>query len=99
LERHVRGATAGFNTPIFVNDVPGGGGKRDVHSYDYYNETTGVSVYRSPNVDEEKAYLYYDPIDQLPEEGQQRWGDESEHQAIIDEALKGAGLSDLEPAR
>jgi len=99
LERHVRGATAGFNTPLFVNDVPGGGGKRDVHSYDFYEPTTGVSVYRSPNVDEEKAYLYFDPIDLLPEEGQKRWADESQHDTIIKEALKGAGLSNLEPAR
>jgi lysine 2,3-aminomutase len=98
LERRVRGATAGFNTPVFVNDVPGGGGKRDVHSYDYYDETTGVSVYRSPNVDENKAYLYYDPIDLLPEEGQARWADESGHAAIIEEALNGAGLADLQPA-
>jgi hypothetical protein len=39
LERQVRGATAGFNTPTFVNDVPGGGGKRDVHSFEHYDET------------------------------------------------------------
>ncbi|MDW3195820.1 MAG: KamA family radical SAM protein [Cytophagales bacterium] len=36
LEKAVRGVTAGFNTPLFVTDAPGGGGKRDVHSYDYY---------------------------------------------------------------
>jgi lysine 2,3-aminomutase len=99
IERGVRGATAGFNTPVFVNDVPGGGGKRDVHSFDYYDEGTGVSVYRSPNVDEQKAYLYYDPIDRLPEEGRRRWADEAEHEAIVQEALKKAGLGKLEPAR
>jgi lysine 2,3-aminomutase len=99
LERHVRGATAGFNTPVFVTDVPGGGGKRDSHSYDYYDEVTGVSVYRSPNVDENKVYLYYDPIDLLPEEGQKRWADETQHEAIVQEALDKAGLSKLTPAR
>ena len=52
VERTVRGSTAGFNTPTFVTDVPGGGGKRDLHSFDYYDETTGISVYRSPAVDE-----------------------------------------------
>ncbi|HUY11073.1 MAG TPA: KamA family radical SAM protein, partial [Candidatus Dormibacteraeota bacterium] len=31
-EKFVRGSTAGFNTPTFVCDAPGGGGKRDVHS-------------------------------------------------------------------
>jgi lysine 2,3-aminomutase len=99
LERHVRGATAGFNTPVFVTDVPGGGGKRDAHSYDYYDDVHGVSVYRSPNVNDDKAYLYYDPISQLPEEGRKRWADESEHEAIVREAMKAAGLGDLSPAR
>ena len=47
LEKEVRGVTAGFNTPLFVTDAPGGGGKRDVHSYDYYDETSGISVYRN----------------------------------------------------
>jgi lysine 2,3-aminomutase len=28
LEKIVRGVTAGFNTPHFVCDAPGGGGKR-----------------------------------------------------------------------
>ncbi|HEY0798525.1 MAG TPA: KamA family radical SAM protein, partial [Candidatus Baltobacteraceae bacterium] len=37
IEKFVRGATAGFNTPLFICDAPGGGGKRDVHSFDYYD--------------------------------------------------------------
>ncbi|MCF7797574.1 MAG: KamA family radical SAM protein [Lentisphaeria bacterium] len=98
IERHVRGVTAGFNTPTFVTDVPGGGGKRDVHSYDYYDEVTGVSVYRSPSVDEDKVYLYFDPIDLLPPEGQARWADPKEHDAIVEEAIRAAGLSDLDLA-
>lgn len=98
VERHVRGTTAGFNTPTFVNDVPGGGGKRDVHSYDYYDETTGVSVYRSPSVDSEKVYLYYDPIHLLPEDGRRRWADESEHDRIVEEAIEASGLTGLRPA-
>ena len=99
LERHVRGQTAGFNTPIFVNDVPGGGGKRDVHSFEYYNPTTGISVYRSTAVDDQKAYLYYDPIHQLDKEGQQRWADPSQHQVMIDEAIQEAGLEDYSLAK
>lgn len=98
LERHVRGSTAGFNTPTFVTDVPGGGGKRDVHSFDYYNEESGVSVYRSPSVDEDKAYLYYDPIDLLPEAGRRRWADPSQHEAIVQEALEASGFASLTPA-
>ncbi len=98
IERHTRGATAGFNTPTFVTDVPGGGGKRDVHSYDYYDETTGVAVYRSPSVDEEKVYLYFDPIHLLPEEGRKRWANPKEHDLIVEQALRAAGLTALEPA-
>ena len=48
IEKHVRGSTAGFNTPTFVVDAPGGGGKRDAHSYEYYDRETGVSVYTAP---------------------------------------------------
>ena len=35
LEKQVRGATAGFNTPLFIVDTPAG--KRDVHSAEYYD--------------------------------------------------------------
>ncbi|OIO61097.1 MAG: lysine 2,3-aminomutase [Candidatus Marinimicrobia bacterium CG1_02_48_14] len=98
IERHVRGATAGFNTPTFVTDVPGGGGKRDVHSYDFYDEVTGISVYRSPSVDEEKVYLYFDPIDLLPANGQARWADPKEHDIMVNEAIVAAGLTDLQLA-
>ena len=93
IERHVRGATAGFNTPTFVTDVPGGGGKRDLHSCDAYDDVTGVSVYRSPVVDDNTAYLYFDPIHLLPEEGRRRWADPREHTRMIKEALLAAGLS------
>lgn len=93
IERAVRGVTAGFNTPTFVTDVPGGGGKRDLHSFDFYDETTGVSVYRSPAVDPDLAYLYFDPIDLLPAAGRERWSRPSEHARIVKEALLAAGLS------
>ncbi|MEZ4388814.1 MAG: KamA family radical SAM protein [Candidatus Krumholzibacteriia bacterium] len=98
LERWVRGATAGFNTPTFVMDAPGGGGKRDLHSYDRYDETTGISVYRSPAVDPTRYYLYFDPLDRLPAEGRRRWRDPSEHRRMIREVVMAAGLSALEPA-
>ena len=94
----VRGTTAGFNTPLFVTDAPGGGGKRDLHSYDYYNETTGISVYRSPSVDEEKVYLYFDPLHLLPQEGQQLWSDYTNHDHMINEAIRASGNKKLEPA-
>jgi len=87
LEKHVRGATAGFNTPTFVVDAPGGGGKRDVHAFEHYNRTTGISVYKAPAVKPGQAFLYFDPIHLLGEEGQARWADPVEHRIMIDEAL------------
>lgn len=98
IERAVRGVTAGFNTPLFVTDAPGGGGKRDVHSYDYYDRVTGISVYRSPSVDDTKLYLYFDPISSLPEKGQKLWEDESLHDDLIQNAIKASGFSNLTPA-
>ena len=97
LEKIVRGNTAGFNTPLFVTDAPGGGGKRDVHSYDYYDKVTGISVYRSPSVDETKLFIYFDPIDTLPLEGQKLWEDESLHDVLINNAIKNSGYEGLTP--
>jgi lysine 2,3-aminomutase len=91
IEKHVRGSTAGFNTPTFVVDAPGGGGKRDAHSYEHYDRVTGISVYQSPSVKAGARYTYFDPIDQLPPEGQARWADPREHQRMVDEALRSAG--------
>ncbi len=87
VEKHVRGSTAGFNTPTFVVDAPGGGGKRDAHSFEYYDRTTGVSVYQAPSVKPGELFTYFDPIDRLPPEGQARWADPAQHQVMVDEAL------------
>jgi lysine 2,3-aminomutase len=48
LEKQVRGLTAGFNTPTFVVDAPGGGGKRDVHSFEHYNRRPGSACTAAP---------------------------------------------------
>lgn len=90
LEKAVRGSTAGFNTPTFVCDAPGGGGKRDIHSFEHYNPQTGISVYSAPAVKPGQLFLYYDPVGLLPEEGQQRWSNAHEHQGMIDEAIAAA---------
>lgn len=87
LEKNVRGVTAGFNTPVFVVDAPGGGGKRDVHSFEHYDRTTGVSVYTAPSVKPGRYFLYFDPIHLLPDSGQVRWKDPAEHNKIVQEAL------------
>jgi len=90
LEKAVRGSTAGFNTPTFVVDAPGGGGKRQVHSAEHYDELTGVSVYSAEAVKPGQRFLYFDPIRSLPEAGQRRWSDPREHARIVQEALDAA---------
>jgi len=92
VEKHTRGSTAGFNTPTFVVDAPGGGGKRDAHSFEHYDRTTGISVYTAPSVKKDVFFCYFDPIDLLPEEGRRRWSDPSEHPKMIEEALALAAL-------
>ena len=87
LEKHVRGATAGFYTPTFVVDAPGGGGKRDAPSYESYNRATGISVYTAPSVKPGQFFLYFDPLHQLSTVIQRRWEDPAEQQLMVDEAL------------
>jgi lysine 2,3-aminomutase len=88
LEKSVRGTTAGFNTPTFVCDLPGGGGKRHVASYEYYDEEHGISVWRAPYVKPNEHFLYFDPIHKLSEKAQKRWADPKEHQVMIDAAVE-----------
>ena len=90
IEQGIRGATAGFNTPTLVVDAPGGGGKRDAHSYEHYDRTTGVSVFTAPAVHPGEMYFYFDPIDLLPPEGQTRWADPAQHDVMVEEARAAA---------
>lgn len=87
IEKFVRGSTAGFNTPTFVCDAPGGGGKRDVHSFDYYDRANGIAVYSAPSVKPDRWFLYFDPIDQLAPEAQARWADPQAQQRMIEAAI------------
>jgi lysine 2,3-aminomutase len=87
IEKHVRGSTAGFNTPTFVVDAPGGGGKRDAHSYEYYDRETGISVYQAPSVKPGQFFLYFDPLHQLSTAAQRRWQDPAEHEVMTSAAI------------
>lgn len=87
LERHVRGATAGFNTPAFVLDAPGGGGKRDVHSADFYDRETGISIFTAPSVKPGKKFMFFDPVSTLSDQARWRWTQCGERRAMIAEAL------------
>lgn len=94
VEKFVRGSTAGFNSPTFVCDAPGGGGKRDVHSFEYYDRENGIAVYAAPSVKPGKAFMYFDPIDRLSPEAQARWAVKEIQDRMIHEALRKAGAGD-----
>jgi lysine 2,3-aminomutase len=90
IEKSVRGTLAGFNTPTFVVDAPGGGGKRVAHSYEHYNRETGISVYTAPSVKPGQSFLYFDPLQSLSPEMQKRWHDPVEQRIMVDEAQAAA---------
>jgi lysine 2,3-aminomutase len=90
IEKGVRGVTAGFNTPTFVCDSPGGGGKRCLHSYECYNRETGVAVYTAPSVKPGMYFLYCDPLHSLSESSRARWHDEKQRRRMMDEAVDNA---------
>ncbi|MDP9024812.1 MAG: KamA family radical SAM protein, partial [Candidatus Eremiobacteraeota bacterium] len=94
IEKFVRGSTAGFNTPLFICDAPGGGGKRDIHSFEYYDRENGIAVYAAPSVKAGKAFLYFDPIDKLSADAQARWAVKEIQDRMIHEAVRKAGIGD-----
>ena len=64
LDKELRGTLSGFMMPAFVIDLPGGGGKRLVSTYETYDEKTGVAEYRAPGLPGDKGarlYKYHDP--------------------------------------
>ena len=92
IEKFVRGSTAGFNTPLFLCDAPGGGGKRDLHSYEYYDRENGIAVYTAPSVKPGKMFFYFDPIDKLKPDAQARWRDENAQREMIEAARAKASI-------
>jgi lysine 2,3-aminomutase len=83
IEKFVRGSTAGFNTPTFVVDAPGGGGKRDAHSYEYYDRKMGVSVYTAPSVKNNHQFFYFDPLNDLSDDVKKIWMNNNESNKIL----------------
>jgi lysine 2,3-aminomutase len=86
IEKSVRGDTAGFNSPTFVCDAPGGGGKRNVHSFEHYDRETGICVYTAPSV-KSGYYLYFDPVDTLAPAIQQAWRDPARRAEMVADAV------------
>jgi lysine 2,3-aminomutase len=81
LQHAIMGYLPGFATPRIVCDVPYVG-KRWVHQVEEYDRVRGISYwtknYRTGiEYDDSEAltrrYEYYDPIDTLPDQGQEYW--------------------------
>ena len=90
LEKEVRGITAGFNTPSFVLDTMGGGGKRHVHSHEHYDRENGIAVFTSPAVKPGRFFYYFDPLRGLDPAVRRRWADAQSRQRMLQEALERA---------
>lgn len=85
LSKKLQGCIAGFNTPRVVCDAPGGGGKREISSFDHYDRELGISAWSAPSVKKGDTFYYYDPIDQLSSEGQAFWRDRDQLQERLAE--------------
>ena len=93
LEKRVRGVTAGFNTPAFVVDTMGGGGKRHVLAYEHYDRQAGIAVFTSPAVRPGKFFLSFDPLHQLSDTAREDWSDPARREQMVEAALEGAKAS------
>lgn len=98
IEKYVRGSLSGPYTPQFVVDPPGGCGKRTVHSYELYDQESGLSVYSAPSVKAGKLFVYADPLRSLSTEMQRYWMKPQGPEEIIRDLLKrlNAQIEDLE---
>jgi lysine 2,3-aminomutase len=101
LQHAIMGYLPGFATPRIVCDVPFVG-KRWVHQAESYDTERGMSFWRknyrtSIEGDDTGAlsrdHVYYDPIDTLPESGQQWWREHADGQAAHEVALARAAAS------
>jgi len=81
LEKEVRGATAGFNTPLFIVDTPSG--KRDVHSAEFHESEYGVSGFVSSTVAAGQVRYYFDPIRSLGYGAARKWARPDARQSIL----------------
>lgn len=86
LQHAMMGYLPGFATPRIVCDVPFVG-KRWVHQVEDYDTERGISLWRKnyrTSIESgdaqalDRAHVYYDPIDTLPESGQQWWREQAD---------------------
>lgn len=91
LQHQIMGYLPGYATPRIVCDVPLAG-KMWVHQADSYDRERGVSVWTKPyrtTIERDdpsadtRTYEYYDPIDSLPEAGQDWWRAQVRHRSEV----------------
>ena len=91
-------STAGFHTPTFVVDAPGGGGKRVAHCFEHYDRETGICVFAAPSV-KPGFFLYFDPVDTLSPDVQARWKSPAEQDRMVEDAIAQAKANQVASAR
>jgi lysine 2,3-aminomutase len=91
LEKQVRGSTAGFNTPQFIVDTPGG--KRHVHSNEFYDRALGIPGFVSPAVSPGQVFHYFDPLRTLVAGGRQAWQNANTRENILASLSSGLPLA------
>jgi len=101
LQHSMMGYLPGFATPRIVCDVPFVG-KRWVHQVHTYDTERGISYwtknYRTSIEGEDSAalsreYVYYDPIDTLPDAGRAWWRQHGAADEVHEESLLRAAAS------
>ena len=93
LEKQVRGSSAGFNTPTFVCDAPGGGGKRHIASWEYYDKENGISIWRAPSVKPKELFIYFDSLHKLSSVANRRWADPVLRENMINHAIHSVDIA------
>lgn len=101
LQHAIMGYLPGFATPRIVCDVPFVG-KRWVHQVDSYDTELGMSFWKknyrtsieaADTAALSREYVYYDPIDTLPEAGQAWWREQIDTDTLHAEHTAAANAS------
>jgi lysine 2,3-aminomutase len=87
MEKLVRGVTSGHNMPTYVLDAPGGGGKRNLYSFEYYDRQSGISIYSAPSVKPGELFMYGDPLHYMSHDMRRRWRHADSRREMLEDAL------------
>lgn len=73
VESEIMGRFPGFLTPRFSIDLPAGGGKKNLSSYSAYDDEKGRYLFKSPLINPQKDFFYYDPLHSLSPRQKEYW--------------------------